>query len=464
MVLCAAGGWAFFSRSPIRKEASIAVLPFNSADPSSRYLSSGLTDEITDALSQLKTLRVIASSSVARFSGKTADPREAGRMLGVANVLEGSVSSASNRVKIVAKLERVGDGALLWSETYERPESDLSAVQSDLTAGIAKSLKLTAPLKARHVPNAKAHSFLMKGRYEGQQMTSEAVKQAEVDFQHAIDLDPGYALAYLQLAVQKYNEGSARGSTYQTEEERKSSEQLLHKALELDPDLPSAHGMLAMFAMQYDWDWARAEREIRLAAAGPPSTAAELYFAFLLTFRGRFAEADEHIRRMQDLDPFSIVSMLNVAILRNLEGRFQEAREIAQNMLAISPKMLGAQQLIGATYAEEGHPELALPIFRQLEPRFPQIQLYEAMTYAAAGQGQEALRLIRPYEEKYPNPGVAMQWFALVYGALGDVKWLERSADRHEFQALNLAVNPVFASMRNSAGFRALEKRMGLLP
>jgi hypothetical protein len=86
------------------------------------------------------------------------------------------------------------------------------------------------------------------------------------------------------------------------------------------------------------------------------------------------------------------------------------------------------------------------------------------MTYAAAGQGQEALRLIRPYEEKYPNPGVAMQWFALVYGALGDVKWLERSADRHEFQALNLAVNPVFASMRNSAGFRALEKRMGLLP
>jgi hypothetical protein len=89
------------------------------------------------------------------------------------------------------------------------------------------------------------------------------------------------------------------------------------------------------------------------------------------------------------------------------------------------------------------------------------------MAYAKAGQREEAMRLIRPFEAKYPNPGVAIQWFALVYGAMGDepntVKWLERSADRHEWQALNLAVNPVFAPMRNSPGFRALEKRMGLL-
>jgi len=78
----------------------------------------------------------------------------------------------------------------------------------------------------------------------------------------------------------------------------------------------------------------------------------------------------------------------------------------------------------------------------------------------------EALALLRPYEEKYPNSGISLQWFALAYALMGDepntMKWLERSADRHEWQALAIAVHPVFAPMRNSPGFRALEKRMGL--
>ena len=97
--------------------------------------------------------------------------------------------------------------------------------------------------------------------------------------------------------------------------------------------------------------------------------------------------------------------------------------------------------------------------------RFPPIQKYEAMAYAKAGQREKALELMHPYEEKYPNPGVALQWFALAYGSMGDepntVKWLERSADVHEFQALNMAVNPTFASMRNSPGFRRAGKAHG---
>ena len=89
-------------------------------------------------------------------------------------------------------------------------------------------------------------------------------------------------------------------------------------------------------------------------------------------------------------------------------------------------------------------------------------------SHARAGRRDEALRLLRPFEEKYPNTGAALQWFALTYAFLGDepntVKWLERSANRHEWQALNLAVHLAYAPMRNSPAFRALEKRMGLLP
>ena len=469
-ILCITGAviaWRGFSQR--ESLASIVVLPFTdlTGDPADQYFSEGLTDEITDSLARIKTLRVMARSSAFQFKGKTVDVREVGRLLGVTNVLEGSVERSGDRVKIIAHLERTSDGSLLWSNTYERKASDLFAVQSELAAGIAGGLRVAAKVpKARHVPNAEAHDFVMKARYDTQQMTTESLTRAETEFQHAIDLDPEYSTAYFGLANAKYDQSAARGSAYRTEVERKSAQQLFQKALELDPDFTDAHAMLAALAMQYDWDWGRAERELQLAAAGPSSVNAEDYYALLLIFRGRFSEAEQHIQRALDRDPYSTAARIDVSVARNLEGRFAQAREISQQMAAEYPKMIGPQGMIGLTYIEEGHPELALPILRQLKQRFPPAQVFEAMACARAGRREEALRLIRPFEEKYPDPGVAMQWFALVYAFMGDepntVKWLERSADRHEFQALNLAVHPVYAPMRNSAGFRALERRMGL--
>jgi tetratricopeptide (TPR) repeat protein len=156
---------------------------------------------------------------------------------------------------------------------------------------------------------------------------------------------------------------------------------------------------------------------------------------------------------------------LNLALARNLEGRFAESREIAAKVMALYPDILAARQIAFLTYVEEGRPELALRN-REMLQGFAGEPVFEAMAWAKAGQQQEALRLIRPFEEKYPNPGVALQWLALVYAFMGDeantVKWLERSAEKREFQALNLAVHPVYAHMRNSLEFQALKRRMGL--
>jgi len=468
-ILCLAGVIAWRSLSSYRSAPSVAVLPFVNLtpDPANQYFSDGLTDEITDALARVKALRVIARSSASQFKGKRADIREVGRLLKVANVLEGSVARSGDRIKIIAHLERVSDGSLVWSNTYERKASDLFAVQSDLAAGIAAGLRVAAGVPSTaHVPNAEAHDFYLKGRYDVQQVTPEAMQQAESDYQQAIDKDPQYAQAYLGLASAKYNQSLARGSSYQTEAEFKSVRSLLAKALELNPDLPAAHGFAAFLAMQYDRDWRRAERELQLETTDPPSAGADRDYGFFLLYQGRFAEADKRFAHMLDLDPFSTATQSNLALARNFEGRFAETREIAQRAAIEHPKMIWTDQLIGLTYVEEGRPELALPIFRRLEQRFPPAKICEAMALAKAGQREEALRLIRPFEEAYPSPGIAMEWIALVYGFMGDepnaVKWLGRSIDLHETQALSLAVDPVFASMRNSAGFRALEKRIGL--
>jgi TolB-like protein/Tfp pilus assembly protein PilF len=454
---------------PNASPPSIAVLPFVNLtpDPANQYFSDGLTDEITDSLARVKGLRVIARSSAFQFKGKRVDIREVGRLLKVANVLEGSVARSGDRIKIIAHLERASDGSLLWSNTYERKASDLFAVQSELAAGIATGLKVAAGVPSTtHVPNAEANEFFMKGRYDLQQVTPESAAQAQLDYQHAIDKDPDFAPAYLGLASAKFNQSIARGSSSQTEAELKDVESLALKALQLDPGLPAAHSLVALLAMQYDRDWARAERELQLALAGPSSAAANRDYGFFLLFHGRFAEADLHFSRMAELDPYSTATQSNLALARSLEGRFVETREIAQKAAAENPRMLWTQQLIGLTYVEEGRPELALPIFQKLKQRFPPAQVCEAMALAKEGQKDAALRLIRPYEEKYPSPGIAMEWLALVYAFMGDepntLKWLQRSADLHEFQVLSIAVDPAFAPMRNSPAFHAFQQRMGL--
>ncbi len=448
---------------------SIAVLPFTNAsgDPANQYFADGLTDEITDSLARVKALRVIARSSASRFKGNAVDIREAGRLLNVTNMLEGSVERSGNRIKVIAHLERVSDGSVIWSDTYERKASDLYAVQSDLAAGIGGALKVAVGARANsHVPNAEAHDSYIKGLYDLQTTTPESITRAELDFREAIAKDPEYARAYAGLASAKYDRSIAHGTLPQTGDELKEVQRLMGKALELDPELSSAHATLGLLAMQYDRDWLRAERELQLAIAGPPSPAANYTYAFFLLFHGRFAEADRYFARTVELDPFSVQTKSNLALARQLEGRFREAREISERAAVDPPKMLWTQQMIAISDIHEGRPELALQVLSPLKQRWPLAAMPEAMALAKAGRRDEALRLVRPFEEKYPNPGVPMEWFALVYAFMGNepdtLKWLQRSADQYEFQILSVAVDPAFAPMRRSPGFNALLKRIGL--
>jgi TolB-like protein len=210
IVLCA----MLLSRPVHETPLSIAVLPFTnlSADPANQYFSDGLTDEITDLLSHLRTLRVVARSSAFQFRGKTGDIREVGRQLNVTSVVEGSVERYADRVKVMVRLERVSDGSDVWSSTYERKTADLFSIQSDLAAGIAGCLKVAvlSGYTPQHVPNVEAHDHYMRGRYRMEEITPQSLKLAEAELQRAIELDPDYAAAYLDLGAVKFNQAVAR--------------------------------------------------------------------------------------------------------------------------------------------------------------------------------------------------------------------------------------------------------------
>ena len=130
--------------APAHAAPSIAVLPFAnmSRDPDDEYFSDGLKDEIINALAQVPGLKVIARTSAFAFKGKNDDVRRIADMLGVTNVLEGSVRRAGGRVRVMAQLILAADGTHLWSQRYDREMTDIFAIQDEIAAAIADALKV----------------------------------------------------------------------------------------------------------------------------------------------------------------------------------------------------------------------------------------------------------------------------------------------------------------------------------
>ena len=185
---------------------SIVVLPFinMSANPEHEYFADGITEEIIDALTQIQELHVVARSSAFSFKGKHIDPRIVGEQLNVRTVLEGSVRRADNRLRITAKLVSAVDGYHLWSEHYDREMKDVFAIQEEIAQAIVQRLKITFPRGTKNLvnpgtPNLEAYESYLKGHallYK----RGHAISRALACCQRAVDLDPGYALAWAGLA------------------------------------------------------------------------------------------------------------------------------------------------------------------------------------------------------------------------------------------------------------------------
>ncbi len=464
------GAWRVLASRATGIAPSIVVLPFTnpSADPANEYFVDGFTEEITGELVHLNSLRVVARASARAFQGANPDVREVGRQLDVSYVLEGSAERSGDQVRISAHLERASDGSQVWSQTYNRPAKDLLTVQSELAAAIARTLQVNSGRAAasRHVPNLEAHDLYQRGSFEIDNATPESISRAEQDLRQAVQIDPEYAMAWNGLGVAKYNVASAYGRNH-TQAEITDAKKFYHKALAIDPALSEARANLGFIALTYDWDWAAAERELQLASREEPNSAAEMQYGLLLAFRGRFIEADRRLESARSLDPVDSAVATDIILVRYWESRFPEAIARAQQVLERYPDLLGPQMMLNLSYIEAGQPELALANLHSAEKRFPPIRLLEVMALSRSGHRDQALRLIHQLESEYgQDPGVFRQWFALAWASLGDrpqvLKWLERSADLHEFQVLNLAVNPAFAEMRNDPGFQALVKRIGL--
>jgi TolB-like protein len=301
---------------------SIAVLPFQNAGSGTddEYLSEGIAEELLHRLSRVPELRVAARTSSFAFRDAQADVREIGAKLRVDAVLEGSVRSTGNRLRVAARLVSTRNGYQLWSEVYEREAADVFRMQDEISAAIVARLLPEAASSAgatgalaggadatvAEPESYEAFQLYLRGRHEWNRRTEEGLRGAARFFEQAIARSPGYARAWHgladALAILGFYEYMPPSSAFPR------ARDAAHRALELDPRLTEAHTTLAYVALYHDYDFAEAEAGFRHAIdLNPRYAVAHQWYGNLLTAAGRFDEAAAAMRRTQSLDPLALI-------------------------------------------------------------------------------------------------------------------------------------------------------------
>jgi TolB-like protein/Tfp pilus assembly protein PilF len=329
-------------------DKSIAVLPFEnlSDEKENAYFADGIQDDILTNLSKIGDLKVISRTSVMSYRGHAPNVREIGKALGVANILEGSVRRAGNRVRINVQLIDANTDEHLWADDYDRDLTDVFAIQSDLAQKIASALqaKLSptekSQLERKPTENGEAYLAFVQAQNFGYDLEDfEKLKQSEQLYERAVQLDPNFALA---LARYSQLESWIVHTFERTSERREKARSMAGRALKLQPDLPEAH--LAMgFSYYYgDNDFDAALNEFQIAQRGLPNES-EVYLDIGSIFRrqGKWSESTANLEKSVSLDPQHPWAMQNLAFNYIMLRDFDQANKIIDRGLAVDPTALG---------------------------------------------------------------------------------------------------------------------------
>jgi len=319
----------------------LAVLPLRniSPDPRDAYFADGLTEELISVLGQVRELRVIARSSVARFGSGDRAVATIGQELGASAVLEGSVRKAGERLRISLQLVDVATQEGLWTQTFDRRLDDVFAVQAEVGERTAAALRIRmfgaskAALHRLPTANLEAYGLYLQGLHLTRTLkTGDATRAADL-FRRAIEADPSFASAYAHLAHRLLG---FIGDTRPAREVIPEVRPIVEKAVSLDPESPEAHSARGNLAMQGDLDWAIAEAEFRRALELNPSDFdSRSWYALLLRALQRYSDAEEQARMLLELDPLSPSGPTLLASILRLRGSLEESLAVARTRLRL---------------------------------------------------------------------------------------------------------------------------------
>jgi len=384
-------------------DKSIAVLYFENmnSEKESDYFCAGMTEDIITDLSKIKELKVVSRTDVLPFRNKEVNTRQVGDALRVNYILEGSVRTAGNRIRITAQLISVRDGYHLWAERFDRLVEDIFDLQNEVSQKIVDALKVSLTESERELLTQKptddlrAYDFYMRGRellyLKGRRNTESAIKM----FESAVELDPDFASAYAGLA-------EAYSSMYEWYD---ASSSWLSKAIEMNQ---------------------------QALALEPTSLDAKFGIATVYFNQRRFSEAKRAIEELLKENADYYPAHLRLGIIAERSNDLEAARKHYRRAAELKPYdedawlfLAGAYRKLGnAAAADKAEIKVIEITSRKLEASLDDIIVMSrlAEAYARFGSPEETLATLRRVLELEPNDGLAVYNCSCAYALLGDKK------------------------------------------
>ena len=465
----------FHRGAGVAKIESIAVLPLTnlSGDPQQEYFADGMTDELIGELSRIGSLKVISRTSVMQYKGeKKKSLSEIGRELSVDAVMEGSVLRSGDRVRIAAHMIYAPTDENLLTESYERDLQDVLKLQREVAESITQQvrLKLTPEQRARlqqnRVVNPEAYqAYLMAISLD--RTRQQEIKKSQIYLAKAIQLDPGFAPAYVENAWRYINLGQFRWLSPRDAYE--PAKQALRKGLELDEKNCRAHFQLAWLGWRYDWDWQTAEREFRYALELCPNDAAIHYqHSYYSGWNGRGAEALAEAEQARELDPLMFDVCRGKAQINFQLRNFAAMSEASRQCVASDANSWLAHLFLGVGQEGSGQPREAILEYQkaaELSQGNSDPMAALGYAYAVTGNRAEAQKILQQWQRLSETGYVSPYMIATVYAGLGDKNkaleyldkaYQERSADLPYFLKADFRMD----TLRSDPRFKDLMRRM----
>jgi serine/threonine protein kinase/cytochrome c-type biogenesis protein CcmH/NrfG len=445
---------------------SVAVLPFvdMSENKDQAYFSDGLAEELLDLLAKTPGLLVIARTSSFSFQGKSDDILTIAKKLNVANILEGSVRKAGNRLRITTRLIRASTAQQLWYESYDRELKDVFDVQDEIAGAVAAHLKLTlVPTSqdpARRTSNTEAYNQYLLGQQAFNRGNIDGYRLAIEAYHRANALDPLYVAPYEGLTSAEFFVADQTGDTagYQR------AEQAADKAVELGPEDASSYAARGFVRYAIRWDWTGAQADFEKAIALDPGDArCQQRYGELLATQGRMAEAIAATRKAIELDPLSHSAWQTLTTYLVSTHDFGAAREASRRALEISPQSDFSLNDLGTLQLLEGRAKDALETFRKIDNegfRLSSVAMAE-YTLGHARESQQAL------EQVIAQHAVEAAFqIAEIYAWRGEkdkaFDWLERAYRQRDGGLADIKTDPPLAGLRGDPRYAAFLRKMNL--
>jgi len=454
---------------PLARPRAVAVLPLQnlSTDDEQEHFCAGLTEEIASELSRVPGLRVTQASRLDRAS---VDPLEMGRLLGVTALVDGSVRSSGDQVRISVRLVSVPSGTTLWSSRFDRRGVDAFAVQDEVAAAVAKAfdVELSPGRRRDGDGDPGAYAAYLRGRSFWARRYEDGLRRALACFSEALSLDPTMAEAHAGLA-DCYAILGHYGYMASVEAYARAREGA-ERALDLVPDLAEAHSTMGWIQAFFDWRWKEAETSFQRALELDPNYATGWEWNGIhLLSRGKGAEALRSMREAWRLDPLSLMAGTILGWASHEADEPEEGDRILTTVTGMDPRFVFAQNVQGAMMAIRGAAATGVEILERavaLTGREGLALAFLGFAYGRAGRVDEADAVVRELEAARGERHVSPYHLSLPLAGAGRageaLDRLEEAVKGRESFFASTHFSRMFDGVRDDPRFTALVRTMGL--